>query len=112
MKNKISQAKKQKQKLRMRVFLVLTIISMTVLIIGSLLVIFNFNNQSKMRAAGTSDQGGGGTIGNGEILCEFSWDTGDALTATLGPDAVTSGKSVHSMAGGKNSKYGLSSGGK
>lgn len=91
--------------------LVLTISSLFILVTGSLLVVLNLNDLSKMRASATGEQGGGG-ISNGEILCEFTWDHGDAKTATLGTDAIQCGKKVHSMSGGNNSTNGLSSGGK
>ncbi len=111
MKNKIQPGKKQKQKIRQRLLIVLVIFSLFMITAGSLLVIMNLNNLSKMRAAGTNEQGGG-NVSNGEIICEFNWDNGDAKTATLGPDAIATGKMTHTMTGGTASTNGLSPGGK
>jgi hypothetical protein len=111
MKNKLQPGNRQRYRIRTKILLGLTISSFLLVFIGSCLVVMNLNSLSKMRAAGTNNEGGG-SVGNGEVLCEFNWNDGDAKKATLGPDATSCGKSVHVMPGGKNSTNGLSSGGR
>src|SRR5947208_2158443 len=111
MKNKLQTSGRQRYRTRTKVILVLTFTSFLLLFVSSLLVVLNLNTLSKMRAAGTNNEGGGMNIGNGEIISEFTWDSGDAKTATLGPDAISNGKTAHITNGGQNSTNGVSPGG-
>jgi hypothetical protein len=112
MKNKIQPGRKLRNRLRTRVLILFTIGTFFLIIVGTVLVILNLNNLSKSRASATDNEGGGGSIGNGEVLCEFNWNSGDIKTATLGPDAVSCSKTAHIIAGGKNSTNGLAAGGR
>ena len=108
MKNR--QRHKQKNKLRARLLLVAGGVSFMLTITAGLMVYLNVNNVSKTRATATGGEGSGATLGNGDILTEFTLEKDPVTTATLGPDAISVSKEAHSMPGGRSSTGGLSPG--
>lgn len=78
------------------------------LIVGWM-VYLNIQDISKTRAS--ANQLTSGTGGSTEeILCEFTWEKDPVLSATLGPDAISSSLDAHSTTGGRASTRGLSAG--
>jgi hypothetical protein len=110
MKKKIQQGARQKGKMRTRLITVIAVFTFFLTIAGSLLVFLNLNNLSKMRASGTGQEGGGNNLNNGEIICEFTWDSDSVMKANLGPDAMKCSRDAHIMQGGRNGTMGISPG--
>ena len=108
MKNR--QRQKQKNKLRARLLLVAGSVSFVLTITAGIMVYLNVNNVSKTRATATGGEGSGASLGNGDILTEFTWEKDPVTAATLGPDAINVSKDAHSMSGGRSSTGGLSAG--
>lgn len=108
MKNRLRN--KQKNKLRARMILVAGSVSFVLTITAGIMVYLNVNNVSKTRATATGGEGSGASLGNGDILTEFTWEKDPVTSATLGPDAISVSKDAHSMSGGRSSTGGLSAG--
>ncbi len=97
--------------MRTRLIVLCTAFTLFFTISAGILVFLNLNNLSKTKASGTDQEGGGNNLSKGEIITEFTWDNDPVTKATLGPDAIKSGKDAHAMAGGRASTAGLSPGG-
>ncbi len=111
MKGKIKPSAKQKNKLSIRLMLVIGIVSFTFAFTIGLLVFLNLNNLSKSRASGNGSESGGNSLNiSGDIITEFTWENPNLLIATLGPDAIRSGKNAHTAFGGRASTKGLAPG--
>jgi len=111
MKGKIKPGTKLKNKLSIRLMLVIGIVSFSFAFTIGLLVYLNVSNQSKSRASGNGSESGGNSLNiTGDIITEFTWENSNVLTATLGPDAIRSGKNAHSAFGGRASTKGLAPG--
>jgi len=74
------------------------------------LVYLNITNLDKTRASGNADSGGNRLNNSGDILTEFTWEKDPVTKATIGPDAVSSGKFAHAAMGGRASTHGLAPG--
>ena len=90
--------------------LVVGSVSFVLTITAGIMVYLNVNNVSKTRATATGGEGSGASLGNGDILTEFTWEKDPVTSATLGPDAISVSKDAHSMSGGRSSTGGLSAG--
>ncbi len=111
MKGKIKPGTRLKNKMSMRLILVVGILSMTFIFTIGLLVFLNLNNLSKSRATGNGSEAGGNVLNSaGDIISEFTWESENVLTATLGPDAIASGKQAHTVFGGRASTKGIAPG--
>jgi hypothetical protein len=110
MRKRLQQGTRAKNKLRTRLLAVCVVASAFITIAVSVLVFMNINNIHKTRASATGTEGGGNNLNNGEILLEFIWEKNPVTLATLGPDAIRSGKDAHVMSGGRSSSGGISPG--
>jgi hypothetical protein len=111
MKGKIKPGTRQKNRLSTRLILVAGVLSLSFLITFGFLVFLNFHNLNKSKATGNGSEAGGNNLNTtGDILSEFTWENDNPLYATLGPDAIKAGKTVHTTHGGRASTKGLSPG--
>lgn len=110
MKRRIHNRARQKNKLKTRLLIVVAAVSFVITMTTGILVYINLQNASKTRASGNGSEGTGGLMANGDIITEYTWEKDPVTTATLGPDAIKSGKDAHSITGGRSSTNGLSPG--
>src|SRR4051794_30695546 len=110
MSRKLHNRSTQKGKVKMRLVYVAASVTFIVTLTTGILIYMNFQQVSKMRAAGTGIEGGGITLNNGDVITEFTWEKDPVITASLGPDANNVCADAHSLAGGRASTGGLSPG--
>ena len=110
MKKKMQQGNRQKNNIRIRFLYVIAFSTLLVTLGVGLLVILNFNNLTKTRAKGTTEEGGGIDLSKGEIIAEFNWESDPVTTSIVGPDGKRVCEDAHSMTGGRSSSKGLAPG--
>ena len=111
MKRRLHQGLRRKMKMSTKLILVAGSVAVSVTLILGWLVFMNLHDLSKTKASGNPNEIGGNSLNTGgEILSEFTWEKDPVTHATLGPDAISAGKTAHSMAGGRASTGGLSAG--
>jgi len=101
-----------KQKTALRLMLVASVTSVIVLTTIVTLVVIHLGETSRTRASEQGMESGVNNIdlNSGEILTKFEWDQDPASTATIGPNAIATGKSVSCTTGGRSSTFGLNPG--
>ena len=110
MSNRLRQKRKHKLRVSGRLLMVVSIFTVTLSIVVSWMVYLNITNLSLTKATGAGDAGGSQLNSNCEIISEFTWEKDPVTHSTLGPDAISSGKSAHSLPGGRSSTGGLAAG--
>jgi hypothetical protein len=72
------------------------------------LVYMNFQDIEESKATETRNSAAG--AGDGEILCEFTWEKEPVTAATLGPDGISAGPDAHCARNGSGFTLGLAPG--
>ena len=101
-----------KQKLALRLAMVAGVAGIIALTTIVTLVIINLGDDTKTRASENGKEDGVNNIdlNSGEILSKFEWEQNPVTLATIGPNAISVGKSACSAAGGRSSSLGLNPG--
>lgn len=101
-----------KQKLALRLMVVGAVAGVMVLTTIVTLVTIHLGESTKTRASEAGYEAGvtGTDLNSGEILSKFDWDQESVLTATIGPNAISAGKTVSCTPGGRSSTHGLNPG--
>ncbi len=101
---------RNKTRISGRLLVIVSAITITFTIVISWMVYLNITNLSLTKATGNGDAGGNQLNSNCEIISEFTWEKDPVTHSTLGPDAISSGKSAHAAPGGRSSTNGLAAG--
>ena len=110
MRKRIRQTYKRKLKISGRLLIIAGVLSIVVTLVISWMVYLNLSNLDKIKASGNSEAGGNQLNPNSEIISEFTWEKDPVTHSTLGPDAISAGKSSHCVSGGRSFTHGLSAG--
>jgi hypothetical protein len=110
MNRRLRQRNRTKLKVSGKLLMAAGVFSIALTMFVSWLVYLNMTNLEKVKASGNSDTGGNRLNTTGEVISEFTWERDPVTKATLGPDASTAGKYVHSAPGGRASTNGLAPG--
>ncbi len=101
-----------KQKLALRMMVVAGIVSILVLTTIVTLVIIHLGDTTNTKASDNGMEAGVNSIdlNSGEILSKFEWEQNPVTLATIGPNAISAGKTAKSSPGGRSSSNGLNPG--
>src|SRR3954464_6155384 len=104
--------RKIKQKTALRLMVVAGIAGVLLLSGVVTMVVIQLGDSSMTKAAEGGMEAGLGIIdlNSGEILSKFDWDEESPLSAVIGPNALSAGKTARCSAGGRSSSMGINAG--